>query len=266
MPPTMEILSIGNELLIGKVANTNATWLCQKATALGINIKRITVLPDNVDETAQAIREAFERKPQFILTTGGLGPTFDDKTLETIAKALGRRLKVNPEALEMVKAKYIPYAVKAGSRVELTEARVKMATIPEDSTPIRNPVGTAPGVRVDLNGIVLIAMPGVPREMEAIFNETVQPLVKEASGGIGFYEESLYVDIMESVLAPLIDVAMRSTPGVYVKSHPKSDENKPHIELHLSTTAANSQEAHEKLKKTAAELAGLVKKSGGKVY
>ena len=267
MSPTMEILSIGNELLIGKIPNTNATWLCKQATALGINVKRVTVLPDNVDETAEAIRETLKRKPQFILTTGGLGPTFDDKTLETIAKALTRKLEVNPEALVMVKEKYLAYATKAGNKhVELTEARTKMATIPEGTKPIHNPVGTAPAVRVDLKGTVLIAMPGVPREMEAIFTETVAPILKEASGGAAFYEESLYVDIMESALAPLIDVTMRDNPGIYVKSHPKAEENQPHIELHLSTTTANPEAAKEKLRRAAAQLADLITKNHGKIY
>jgi nicotinamide-nucleotide amidase len=267
MAPTMEILSVGNELLIGKIPNTNATWLSKQATALGINVKRITVLPDNIDETAEAIREALSRKPQFILTTGGLGPTFDDKTLETIAKALNRKLEVNPEALKMVEEKYLTYAAKTGNKhIQLTEARTKMATVPKHSTPIHNPVGTAPAVRVDLKDIILIALPGVPREMEAIFQETVEPLLKQATGGAAFYEESLYVDIMESALAPLIDVTMHGNPGVYVKSHPKGEESLPHIELHLSLTATSAEDAREKLSKASAQLADLITKNHGKVY
>jgi len=267
MVPTMEILSIGNELLIGKIANTNAQWLCKQATGLGITVKRITVLPDNVNYTAEAIRETLKRKPQFVLTTGGLGPTFDDKTLETVAKALGRKLMVNKDALRMVKEKYQAYAAKAGDQTEeLTEARVKMATFPGETLPIHNPVGTAPGMRADLKSTVLIALPGVPIEMEAIFEETILPLLKKASGGAVFYEESLYADIMESTLAPLIDAVMRDNPEVYVKSHPQAEENQPHIELHLSTTASNAAEARKRLHKTAIQLAGLIKKNNGKVY
>ena len=115
MTRDMEIISVGNELLIGKVPNTNVQWLAKRATTLGITVKRVTVIPDDVDETARAIRETLKRKPQFVVTTGGLGPTFDDKTLESIAKALKRRLKVNQVALEMVKEKYQTYAGKKGS-------------------------------------------------------------------------------------------------------------------------------------------------------
>jgi nicotinamide-nucleotide amidase len=268
MTRDMEIISVGNELLIGKVLNTNAQWLCKRATTLGITVKRVTVVPDDVDETAMAIRETLKRKPQFVLTTGGLGPTFDDKTLESIAKALRRKLEVDPEALQMVKEKYQTYAAKTGSQsVELTQAQVKMATIPENAKSIRNPVGTAPAVRIDLEETVLIALPGVPREMEAIFEETVAPLLKQASCGIVFFEESLFVDgIMESVLAPLIDEAMLDNPGIYIKSHPRGEENKPHMEIHFSMNAVNKQKAQEKLRKAVAQLSVSIIRSGGRVF
>ncbi len=264
----MEIMSVGNELLIGKIANTNAQWMAKRATILGIAVKRITVMPDNVEETANAIREALKRKPQFFLITGGLGPTFDDKTLETIAKALRCKLEINQDALLIVKQKYLAYAAKTGKQnAELTPPQVKMATIPEKAQPIHNPIGAAPAVRLDIDGTILIALPGVPREMEAIFEETVEPLLKQASGGIGFFETSLYIgDIMESVLAPLIDLAMQANPGIYIKSHPRGEENKPHLEIHFSTTASNKQEAQEKLQKTMTQLSELIMKSKGKVF
>src|SRR4030067_651369 len=207
MTRDMEIISLGNELLIGKVLNTNAQWLAKRATKLGITVKRVPVVRDDVDETARAIRETPKRKPQFVVTTGGLGPTFDDKTLESIAKALKRKLEVNKDAFEMVKEKYQIYALKRRSNnAELTQPRVKMAAIPENSTPITNPVGTAPAVQINLENTVLMALPGVPREMEAIFEQTVAPMLRHASHGAIFYEESIYADdVMESALAPLID-------------------------------------------------------------
>ncbi|MGB9853532.1 MAG: molybdopterin-binding protein, partial [Candidatus Bathyarchaeales archaeon] len=147
MSVQIEIVCIGNELLIGKTLNTNAQWLAKRATSLGITVKRITVVGDEVEEIANAIREALQRKPRFLITTGGLGPTFDDKTLEGIAKALNRKLELNQKALQMVKEKYEAYA-KAGKieEVEMTPHRVKMAMLPEGAEPLQNPVGTAPGV------------------------------------------------------------------------------------------------------------------------
>jgi len=263
----MEIVCVGNELLIGKTLNTNAHWLARRATSLGITVKRMTVVADDINEIAKAIREALKRKPRFIITTGGLGPTFDDKTLEGIAKALNLKWEVNEKALQMVKEKYEAYA-KAGriEKVELTPARVKMAKLPESAEPLPNPVGTAPGVMVNVDGTFLIALPGVPSEMEAIFDESVAPLLKKEAGGAAFFETSIYADgIMESTLAPLVDQTMHDNPYVYIKSHPKGEEKKPHLEIHFSATAKDSKTAKNRLEKAIIQLSELVQKNNGKI-
>ena len=263
----IEIICIGNELLIGKTLNTNAQWLAKRTTSLGIAVKRITVVSDDVDEIAQAIREALHRNRRFIITTGGLGPTFDDKTLEGIAKGLNRKLKVDDRALIMVKEKYESYA-KTGKigKTELTPHRVKMATLPDGAKPLPNPIGTAPGVLLQSNETIIVALPGVPSEMEAIFEESVAPLLKKEAGDVMFFEASIYVDgIIESALAPLIDETMHDNPYIYIKSHPKGEEKKPHIEIHFSTTAKNSQTAKNRLGKAIIQLSELILKRGGKV-
>jgi nicotinamide-nucleotide amidase len=267
MARDMEIICVGNELLIGKTLNTNAHWIAEQATALGTTVKRVTVVADDINEIANAVRETLSRKPHFAITTGGLGPTFDDKTLEGIAKALNRKLAVNTEALKMVREKYAAYAREKGTEtVELTQARVKMATLPEKAEPVPNPVGTAPAVQVHLEKTVLIALPGVPSEMKATFNQTLTPLLKQASGKNAFHQKSIYVDgVMESSLAPLIDKVMRYNAGVYVKSHPKGREDQPHMEIHLSTTAEDAGKAEEKLRKAVMQLSSLVGEISGKV-
>jgi len=263
----MEIVCVGNELLIGKTLNTNANWMAKRATSLGIMVKRITVVADDVDEIAKIIREALKRKPQFIITTGGLGPTFDDKTLEGIAKALNLKWVVSEKALKMVREKYEAY-VKSGriETVELTPARVKMAKLPESAEPLPNPVGTAPGVMMNVKGAILIALPGVPSEMEAIFDVSVAPLLRKDAGNVAFFETSIYADgIMESALAPLVDQTMHNNPYVYIKSHPKGEEKKPHLEIHFSTTAKNSKTAKKRLEKAIIQLSELVKKNNGRI-
>ena len=267
MTVELEIICVGNELLIGKTLNTNAHWLGKQATDLGANVKRITLVQDIVDEIANIVQEAIVRKPQFIITTGGLGPTFDDKTLEGITKALNRKLEINQKALVMVKKKYKEYAGKRQlpTIIELTPPRVKMATIPEKTEPIKNPTGTAPGVRVDLEGTVLFALPGVPSEMEAIFTETVAPLLKQVVGDRVFCEKSMFLDnMMESRLAPLIDKVMSANKGVYIKSHPMGAENKPHIEIHLTIAAKAEEKPMKMLEKAMRQLSILVEENGGK--
>jgi molybdenum cofactor synthesis domain-containing protein len=263
----IEIISVGNELLIGKTLNTNAHWMVKRATSLGIMVKRITVVSDDTDEIANSLREALQRKPRFIITTGGLGPTFDDKTLEGTAKALNRKVKINKKALKMVREKYEAYA-RAGriDKVELTPPRVKMATLPEGAKPLPNPVGTAPGVILKLDKTILIALPGVPPEMEAIFEESVAPLLRKEAGRFMFYETSIYADgIMESTLAPLVDQTMHNNPYVYIKSHPRGAEKKPHLEVHFSTTTRDSKTAQSHVRKAITQLSHLIKKKGGKV-
>ena len=267
MTVNVEIICIGNELLIGKIMNTNAHWLATQATILGANVQRITVIQDNLQEIANAINEAKARKPNFIITTGGLGPTFDDMTLQGVAIALGNKLEVNPIALEMVKQRCIEYAKKRGlpTDIELTPPRLKMARFPEKTEPVTNPKGTAPGLRTELDGAVMFVLPGVPSEMEAIFTETIMPLIKQAVGEGVFCQRSLFVKgIIESHLAPLIDQVMASNKGVYIKSHPTmGTESKPYTELHM-TMRTNEPNPAEKLQKAAKEIAILIESNGGK--
>jgi nicotinamide-nucleotide amidase len=264
----IEIICIGNELLIGKVKDTNAHYLSRQVTKLGANVKRVTVIQDTIQEISSSICEAIARKPQFIITTGGLGPTFDDKTLQGVAKAFNRKLEINLDALEMVKQKCLEYAKKLqlSTEIELTPSRVKMATLPQKTEVVNNPVGTAPGIRVEVLGTVLFALPGVPVEMEAIFNETIAPLIKQVVGNSVFCERSIFADnIMESSLAPLIDKVMSDNEDVYVKSHSMRAESKPHVELHLTIVASKEQKPAEKLAKAAKELAFLIEVEGGSV-
>ena len=273
MSVNIEIICIGNELLIGKIQNTNAYWLSKQSTQLGANVSRTTVIQDIIEEISKCIIETKARKPKFIITTGGLGPTFDDKTLQGIAKALNRKLEVNPKALAMIKQRYIEYAKKRllSEEVEMTTPRVKMATFPEATEVVNNPIGTAPGLRVDIGGTVLFALPGVPSEMEAIFAESIAPLIKQAVGDVVFCEKSMFVNgIFESYLAPLIDKAMADNEGIYIKSHvctnsnPNPSKNKPHIEVHLTVRAKEKENPQAKLLKAMLKLAGLVEANGGK--
>lgn len=268
MDRSVEIICIGNELLIGKTLNTNAQWLAKRITTLGLNVTRITIVGDDVNEISNITREALERKPIFIITTGGLGPTFDDKTLQGIAKALNCPLQIHEEALEMIEKKYQQYLEErlVKERVELTSPRIKMATLPKGASPLPNPIGTAPGVLLKQNNVTIIALPGVPSEMEAIFDNSVVPLLKQISGNITFYETSISVTgTMESEIAPLIDKTMHDNPYVYIKSHPHGGEGIPHLELHFSTTAQNSNIAKKHVSRALLQITELIQAKGGKI-
>ncbi len=267
MPQTIEIICIGNELLIGKTLNTNAQWLAKRITTLGLNVHRISIVGDDIGEISRATQETLQRSPRFLITTGGLGPTFDDKTLEGLAKALENKLEVNQEALAMVKEKYHMYAEEGKlEKAELTPPRVKMAKLPEGARPLSNPVGTAPGVIIEHGRTTILALPGVPSEMKAIFDESAESLLKQVAGNTTFFEMSIETTgLVESEITPFIDRVMRDNPYVYVKSHPKGAEKIPRIGFHFSTTAKQSGVAKKRVSKAFIQLSELIREKGGKI-
>ncbi len=265
MAKHVEIVSIGNELLIGKTLNTNAQWLARRITSLGLCVTRITAVHDDVKEIATILREAIARNPNFIFTTGGLGPTFDDLTLTGIAEALDSKLKVDEKALIMVKKKYGDLAKKLSHKqFELTPERIKMATIPEGAQPLPNPIGTAPAIAIRHSDVTVFVLPGVPPEMKAIFENSVFSILKKAAGSLIFVEANLCVSgITESEIAPLIDQVMQDNPNVYIKSHPLGAEGKPEIELHLSTTARDGEVATNQISRAKSQLSEVIKAKDG---
>ena len=133
---TVEIISVGNELLLGNTINTNASWIASRATSEGAQITRITTVGDQLVEIVNAVRESLKRKPDYIITTGGIGPTFDDMTIKAVAKAVRRKTRVDPTALTMIKQHY---AEKFPGPVKLTKARLKMAILPLNGIAVANP-------------------------------------------------------------------------------------------------------------------------------
>jgi molybdenum cofactor synthesis domain-containing protein len=263
----LEIISVGNELLLGKTLNTNAQWLASKITSLVLSVKKINVVGDNLVDIANSVKESIVRSPVFIIVTGGLGPTFDDMTLKGVAKGLDLNLEENKQALNMVREKYQEFK-KHGyvGKTVLTPHRTKMAKLPAGSKPIPNPVGTAPGVLIQKKNVNIVMLPGVPKEMMAMFDESIFPLLKKLSDGLIFFETSIYIrNIGESELAPLIDKIMSTHKNIYVKSHPKMDQKKPEIELHFSTTSKKTGLARKKIGNAIVQISELIEKKGGTI-
>jgi nicotinamide-nucleotide amidase len=245
----VEIISVGNELLLGNTVNTNASWVAAQVTKLGGRVSRITTVPDNLEEISHSIIEALRRKPNLLITTGGIGPTFDDMTLKGVAKALGLSIKVNKSAVEMIRKHYARRF--PNRKISLSKPRLKMASIPAKSVPIANPIGTAPAVRLTVRATEIFCLPGVPSEAKAIFKRTVSKVISEGAQGMNFVEEWIRITgTMESSLAPIIDRVMRQWPGVYIKSHPRGAEanGRPNIELHFSTSGVSRKRAKESVR------------------
>ena len=237
--PTAEIISVGNELLIGHTLDTNSHWIAKRFTRFGWTLQRITVLRDSLAAIKDGVTGALRRKPDLLITLGGLGPTHDDMTLKGIAVALNKRLALNAEAFAMVKARYGKLEASTG----LTWFRRKMAILPEGAEPFPNPVGTAPGVTIKVGPTRLVSLPGVPSEMKAIFNGSVLPMLR-ASKGEAPKEVSIgLVGIIESALAPALDRTRKAFPGLYFKSHPRGREGgiRTLIQLHVYSVSPDSR-------------------------
>lgn len=262
-----EIVTIGNELLIGKTLNTNSQWLAKRITELGGFVIRCTSVRDDLNEIRSVINEAIKRGSNWIITCGGLGSTFDDLTLQGVASAVSRPLVLNRRAVSLMKRRY--FALKETGIVKtekLTSHRLKMAMLPKGSKLLLNPVGMASGVHIKSNQVNIVCLPGVPSEMQAIFDKNVVPLIRLAIGRRYFHDTRLTVTaIVESELAPLIDLVMHDNPQVYLKSHPKGIEGSSRIELHLTTSAERLQIAKNRIEKAANKISQLIIKSGGKV-
>ena len=266
MAYTVEILSVGNELLLGNTVNTNGSWIATQVTNLGGKVTRITTVADNLGEISRSIREALERKPNLLITTGGIGPTFDDMTLKGVAKALHLRIRLSKVAVELIRAHYARRF--PNRRLTLAKPRLKMAMIPVTSTPVSNPVGTAPAVRLTVRGTEIFCLPGVPSEAKAIFKATVSKAVSAKTQGMTFVEKWIRVQgIMESSLAPIIDRVMRQWPGVYIKSHPRGVEatGRPNLELHFSISSISRLKARESVVGAVNDLKKELKDSGARV-
>src|SRR5213592_10841 len=160
------IVAVGRELLTGRTVDSNSASIAARLVALGAWVERIVAVDDDLAAVAREVGGARQRGASLVVTSGGLGPTFDDRTLAGVAAALGRPLVEHPAALAFVARRYTELA--AAGAVEhsaLTPPRRKMAALPAGAQPIDNPVGTAPGVLLVDGGFTVLALPGVPGEM-----------------------------------------------------------------------------------------------------
>lgn len=260
----VEILCIGTELLSGITLNTNAHWLCGEITNVGGVVRRVTVVRDDLSEISSAARESLARKPNILITTGGLGATYDDMTFEGLAAALGKKVVLDSRAVEMLKKSYARHNL----HYELTESRLKMATIPEGSTPIQNPVGSAPAIREQAGSISIFCLPGVPSEMKTIFKEQILPRIKKSVGK--FVAEELNYNtrgLTEAMIAPVLIEIVKSYPKnmIYLKTHPRGYYRKktPQIKIQMISRGDNEKEVKNRLAMISKVIEKEIVKRGG---
>lgn len=229
-----EIISCGTELLLGHITDTNATYLAQSLATVGIDLFFVSQVGDNLKRMVETLKRAWERS-DLIVMTGGLGPTEDDLTREAISTLLGETMQVDHELERTLRAHF------HGSNRPMPERNVKQATLIPSAQALPNPVGTAPGWFIQKDGRILIAMPGVPREMYRMWEEEALPRLKPHLGATLFTRILRVYGMGESNVEEALGKLTTSTNPT-VATYAKEDA----VDVRISAKATTA-EAAEKL-------------------
>jgi nicotinamide-nucleotide amidase len=271
LQPTAEILVVGNELLNGTTLDTNSHWMSQELTTLGVKVMRKTTIRDVLSIISTSFKECIARKPDWLFSIGGLGPTYDDMTIEGLAKALGKELYLDPVAVTMLRESYVRRRKMFNQPIRrMPKSSLKMAMIPRGSTPLHNSVGSAAGVLAKAWSTTITSFPGVPSEMKAIFTEQVVPLVKRGSANFVHAEEWVeLLGLSESRLAPLVSrISKKYAPLFYIKSHPmgfESGKSLIHVQIILATRKEEESHSLDLLERATKEVLTGTKRLGATV-
>lgn len=217
-----ETISIGTELLLGEITDTNAVWIAERLAEAGVDLYFRTTVGDNVGRIADAIKHALTRA-DVIITTGGLGPTVDDMTREAVARATSRELVLDDRLLEQIRERFGKWGTP------MSENNVRQAYIPRGALPVENPVGTAPCFIVEIADAqaaephYVISLPGVPREMKYLMETRILPWLREKTGDewIILSKTLRTCAVGESLVdAKITDLEASSNPTVGLLAHP----------------------------------------------
>jgi len=195
-------------LLRGDTLNTNASWIAKKLSERGMDIYKILVIPDDVDEISSSIRESDE---EIIIITGGLGPTPDDMTRKGVADAFGDVLVMREDLLDEMREVH-----------EVTKDAEVMAQLPSKAVPLKNPVGSAPGFVIGDGNRMVFVLPGVPEEMKAMFDDVLRHL--EKFGKKKHYVAYIKTAKPEASIASELNEFVRRFPSVKLGSYPKGEQ------------------------------------------
>jgi molybdenum cofactor synthesis domain-containing protein len=220
-----EIITVGDEILSGDTLDTNSKWLCERLTELGIQVERINIVHDDIEQISKVILMSLRSDNNYTIVSGGLGPTHDDVTIEAVANALCREIKVDGEVLKWVEKK-----VESISKLGLAKNIdiEKLAEKPEGMIPIYNRVGMAPGLFEHHGERTLIVLPGVPRELECVFNDISDRIRSDET----IASEELKIYGLEADLVDCFDEFRKKFPDVRLGSYPRGGIVRIKLYLH----------------------------------
>jgi nicotinamide-nucleotide amidase len=260
----VEVLSTGNELVFGQLVDTNASWIAKQATEQGARVRRMTCVGDHVEDIVKAIEGGLLEARDLIVMTGGLGPSDDDLTIEALAQVAGKEVVYDARALEMLAAS----CQAAG--IDVTERRKRMARSVDGADPLENGVGLAPGVKLRVGSTVLVALPGIPKEMMPMFTRCVLPLIAEASVKRALAIK-LHLLMPYYSSFPILSTLRDLFPEIYIKTHsqPPSHERAPDqvygMMVDILVWGVSEGECTARREEVTTRLRELVNATGGRV-
>ena len=248
MAHTAEIIAVGTELLLGNIANTNAQVLSQSLSALGINIFWHTVVGDNPTRLRQAVDTARHRA-DILITTGGLGPTYDDLTKETVCAACGKALVFHPEILSDIADFY-----EKNLHAPMPDNNRQQAMLPEGCVVFDNPVGTAPGCAFEADGVHVLMLPGPPHEMVTMLRRCAEPYLRSLSREIIVSHDIMTFGLGESYVDQLLHEKMSHMENPSLATYAKPCE----VRLRATAKAQSAEQAEEMLAPVVDEVKTLL--------
>jgi len=206
-----EVISTGDEILFGRIVDTNSAWIARRAAELGVWLRRVTSVGDDLKEISGVLREALGRGPDLVLFTGGLGPAEDDLTVEAIGLTLGRDVVFDQGAVERIRRRYEERGIHDTVRGE------RMARVVDGSRALENPVGMATGMELVEGRSTIMTFPGVPSEMKAMFDAYAAPLI-EGRTTSRFAANTVVARVVFRDFFPVYREMQADYPDVYIKN------------------------------------------------
>lgn len=253
----VEICSIGTEIVMGRIQDTNSAWIARRVAGLGAFIRRITQVRDDRDDIMDVLRGCLERRPGALILTGGMGPTDDDLTVSCVAELLGVDLVLDEAIADC-------FVRRRGlaDRSQLSAGALKMATVPAGAQVGENPVGSAPCIHLRHDDTDIFVLPGPPKEMTGTFDVHVMPvLAQKASRRTRTVRVA--VAMHESEVAPLMNAVMEQQRGTYLKAYVAlyaSGEGT--LPVDIVATGDSDSGADEAARRALAAFADLVQRQG----
>jgi nicotinamide-nucleotide amidase len=253
-PMSAEIVAVGTEILLGGLVDTNTAWLSRRLAALGVAVYRHTTVGDNKGRLVAALSEAAARA-DLVVSTGGLGPTSDDLTHEALGQATGLEMVEYPEARRHIDETFDRFT---GRRPP--PSAYKQALFPEGSKLIANPLGTAMGALLELDGVLFATFPGVPAEMKRMFQETLEPLIRKRSEGVIVSLLLRFAGISEEEISEKVSDLLDSSDPTIAPLVGPGEVGRGEVQLRVTTRAPTPMEAKNKIEPVAEEILSRLRK------